>query len=238
MNDLRRTILNDPVNESAKKQRMAGADSKPNGPAHENNDGGKMQSRSMASKCRRGDVSHNTNLQERSRGGSKKEETASRRLPDSMRKSKERFLIEYRLCGKRIDRLCMEMEQWRFRSMRILSGKGLPGFGPCQDEITKIMLGIEKELFQEIAILKERREQVRRVINAVDEDILRILLEYRYINGYTIERTAEEMHYSTMQISRLLNKALQCINIDRRLVTQLEKEIIMEEKQKGKRIAS
>lgn len=123
-------------------------------------------------------------------------------------KEKEQFLINYRLCGKRIDRLCDELSQWRIRAAAIYHP-------PLQDLFQNPMTQkLEQEIREEIQKMCQIRCQVKTVIAQVPDETLRLLLEYRYINGDTFMTLAEKMHYSYMHITRLHTKALSELLID------------------------
>ena len=68
---------------------------------------------------------------------------------------------------------------------------------------------INKEIDQYICL----KQEIRDVINAVEDVRYRALLTYKYLLRYTIEDIAELMHYSVAQIKRLTRKALQAITI-------------------------
>lgn len=50
--------------------------------------------------------------------------------------------------------------------------------------------------------------EITRTIAHVEEDRLRLILQYRYVNLMRWERIAEEMHYSYSQLKRLHRRAL------------------------------
>lgn len=50
--------------------------------------------------------------------------------------------------------------------------------------------------------------EITRAIAHVEEDRLRLILQYRYVNLMRWERIAEEMHYSYSQLKRLHKRAL------------------------------
>ena len=55
--------------------------------------------------------------------------------------------------------------------------------------------------------------QIEGLIDQVPNQSQRLLLRYRYIDGWTIERIAKEMHYSDRQISNLQRQALESIQV-------------------------
>ena len=137
-------------------------------------------------------------------------------------KDKEAYLSSYRISGKKIDRLTEEIGQWRIRSMRMfypditmLAGRKGPGKVTADKcEIKKYLDAIEHEVMLEIRTLRGVRAGIRRVIDSVDDPVLRLLLEYRYINGMTFMEIGDKMVYSYVHITRLHKNALNEVKID------------------------
>ena len=61
---------------------------------------------------------------------------------------------------------------------------------------------------KEIAELEQRRRAVLEAIETAPEPEMRAILEARYINRLTVERTALQLGYSIRSIHRLTEKAL------------------------------
>ena len=57
----------------------------------------------------------------------------------------------------------------------------------------------------------EAKLDIEKAIHTVESDKLRLLLRYRYINGWTFEQIAVQMHYTWRQINRLHKKAINVI---------------------------
>ena len=57
----------------------------------------------------------------------------------------------------------------------------------------------------------EAKLDIEKAIHTVESDTLRLLLRYRYINGWTFEQIAVQMHYTWRQINRLHKKAINVI---------------------------
>ena len=73
------------------------------------------------------------------------------------------------------------------------------------------VLEIDVEIKREIYELQTVRQEIRSALDQLEDENLKLLMEYRYIDGMTWEQVAVEMHYSYMQICRLHGKALKTI---------------------------
>ena len=86
-------------------------------------------------------------------------------------------------------------------------------------ESNKVQLSVEKLEAQEekidkkIDLLHEVKADIEKAIQTVENDTLRVLLRYRYINGFTWEKISVMMGYGYRNITRLHGKALIQIKI-------------------------
>ena len=124
------------------------------------------------------------------------------------RQEKAEYLGKYKLLEMEIARRCEELGKWRMRSRR------------CQTQSQKEerlaarrILAMEKEIAEEIQRLCQQRKRIKNIISSVDNDTLRLLLEYRYLNGCTLEKTAEKMNYTFRHICRLHFQALDKLSL-------------------------
>ena len=138
-------------------------------------------------------------------------------MPTPENEQKIRYLSRYRRLNARIDRLLEEKSRWRELALKITPalsqapGGGGNGSGsPIERPMDKV-LEIEREVDKEIDELQIVRQEIRETLNQLDDENLKLLMEYRYIDGMTWERIAVKMHYSYMQICRLHGKALKTI---------------------------
>ena len=120
------------------------------------------------------------------------------------RQEKAEYLGKYKLLDMEIARQCEELGNWRMRSRR------------CQSQSQKEerlaarrILAMEKEIAEEI----QQRKRIKNIISSVNNDTLRLLLEYRYLNGCTLEKTAEKMNYTFRHICRLHFQALDKLSL-------------------------
>ena len=73
------------------------------------------------------------------------------------------------------------------------------------------LLELIDEVEAEKNALVDLRREIMAAIAGVADERYRELLEYRYVNGWTWQRVAEEMNYSKRQIYRLHEKAVEAI---------------------------
>lgn len=136
-------------------------------------------------------------------------------MPTPENEQKIRYLSRYRRLNARIDRLLEEKSRWRELALKITPALSqAPGGGgsgsPIERPMDKVS-EIETEINRKIDELKIVRQEIKETLNQLDDENLKLLMEYRYIDGMTWERIAVKMHYSYMQICRLHGKALKTI---------------------------
>ena len=136
-------------------------------------------------------------------------------MPTPENELKIRYLSRYRRVSKRIDRLLEEQSRWREMALKITPGLSqTPGGGESGSPIERPMdkvLEIDVEINREIDELQIVRQEIRAALNQLEDENLKLLMEYRYIDGLTWEQIAVKMNYSYMQICRLHGKALRTI---------------------------
>lgn len=136
-------------------------------------------------------------------------------MPTEEEKQKIRYLSRYRRINARINRLLEEQGRWREIAMRTTpSMSQAPGGGGSGSPIERPMdkvLEIDAEINREIDELQIVRQEICAALNQLEDENLKLLMEYRYIDGLTWEQIAVKMNYSYMQICRLHGKALRTI---------------------------
>ena len=136
-------------------------------------------------------------------------------MPTPENELKIRYLSRYRRISKRIDRLLDEQSRWREMALQITPVLSqTPGGGESGSPIERPMdkvLEIDVESNREIDELQIVRQEIRAALNQLEDENLKLLMEYRYIDGWTWEQIAVKMNYSYMQICRLHGKALRTI---------------------------
>ena len=132
-------------------------------------------------------------------------------------KEKKEYLKRYRKIDREVNQLLMEKDEIISLGKRITPRySDLPrGWG----ESNKVQLSVEKLEAQEekidkkIDLLHEVKADIEKAIQTVENDTLRVLLRYRYINGFTWEKISVMMGYGYRNITRLHGKALIQIKI-------------------------
>ena len=138
-------------------------------------------------------------------------------MPTPENEQKIRYLSRYRRLNERIDRLLEEQSRWRERALKITPTLSqAPGGGgsgsPIEQPMDKV-LEIDEEINREIDTLQTVRQEIRVALNQLEDENLKLLMEYRYIDGLTWEQIAEKMDYSRQWATSLHGMALQKIKL-------------------------
>lgn len=126
---------------------------------------------------------------------------------------KIKYLKRYVLLDKEIDRKLEEVARLRAKLTRVTEvystepRGGGSIYGKTEEILAKIV-DLEKEIDADIDRLVAIRDGIKTIIEAVEDDRERLLLQYRYLDGWTFEKIAVEMNYSWRQIHRLHSRAL------------------------------
>lgn len=133
-------------------------------------------------------------------------------MPTPENEQKIRYLSRYRRMNARIDRLLDEKRRWWELALKITpSLSQAPGGGENGSRVERPMdkiTEIETQITREIDQLHTIRREIKEAVDRLEDENLRLLMEYRYIDGMTWEQIAVKMNYSYMQICRLHGKAL------------------------------
>lgn len=136
-------------------------------------------------------------------------------MPTPENEQKIRYLSRYRRLNQRIDRLLEEQSRWRERALKITPTLSqAPGGGGSGSPIERPMdkvLEIDVEINREIDAMQTIRQEIRKTLNQLEDENLKLLMEYRYIDGMTWEQIAEKMDYSRQWVTSLHGMALQKI---------------------------
>ena len=131
---------------------------------------------------------------------------------------KIRYLKKYIILDREINRMLGEVEKWRGRLSNVTASYssqpqgGGSIYGKTPDIIAKIV-DLEQEINEQIDKLISVRIEIAGVIGAVEDDVLRQVLQFRYIDGKPWERVAADMGYSWRNIHRLHSKALNKVKL-------------------------
>ena len=130
---------------------------------------------------------------------------------------KKAILLEYRRLDARINRAIAEQQRWRDLAIRITPVySGMPRGGGSGDKLLDAVQHIadmEAEIDREIDRLVSLRQMIEASIAAVQDERLRDILRYRYIDGMTWERIAVTMDFTYQWVCELHGRALQKIEI-------------------------
>ena len=128
-------------------------------------------------------------------------------------KDKIKYLKRYINLDREIDRKLEEVARLRSKLTRVTEvysteprGGGTI-YGKTEEILAKIV-DLENEIDADIDRLVAIRDGIKTIIEAVEDDREKLLLQYRYLDGKTFEKIAVEMNYSWRQIHRLHSKAL------------------------------
>jgi ATP-dependent Lon protease len=132
---------------------------------------------------------------------------------------KKQYLNQYKVCQQRVEAKAEELAKIRSIAAKItpaISDMPRSSGGNRLQESIEQLIKVETELNQSIFDMVRTKKRIERAINEVDDETLRTLLEYRYINGMTFESMALQMHYNDdgKNIYKLHRKALEKITLD------------------------
>lgn len=118
-------------------------------------------------------------------------------------------LENYRANNRYIERKRSEIEQLTEKINKVTATysdmpKGSSGYS--REDLIAKKLDIERELCEYWAMLVEQKAEIMRTLQKV-EPKYRNILDCVYIEGMTLEVTAQKEGYSRRQCSRLLNEA-------------------------------
>ena len=125
---------------------------------------------------------------------------------------KRKYLKQYGIINKEVERLSEEVARWRCYSEKITPTYSAQPKGNSTDD--KIQNAVEKineltdKLIEMLTQQNKLREDIYIVISSVKDCKLVLILMYHYIDGLTLDKIARKMNYSCTHIKRLHNKAL------------------------------
>lgn len=125
------------------------------------------------------------------------------------------WLKSYRYLIKEAERIEEELEYWHSRSEKITremsaqpSAKG--GQNQISSSVEKI-IELEKELQQTYKVLLERKTEIEKAVDALQNETYRLILKLKYINGNNWESIAVKMNYNYRWTLYLHGRALQAL---------------------------
>jgi DNA-directed RNA polymerase specialized sigma subunit len=128
-------------------------------------------------------------------------------------RDKIKYLKRYITLDREIEHKLREIDHWRAKLTRIMpiystEPKGGGSIRGKTESIIAKIVDLENEIDADIDRLVAIRDGIKTIIEAVEDDRERLLLQYRYLDGRTFEEIAVQMHYSWRQIHRLHSQAL------------------------------
>lgn len=141
-------------------------------------------------------------------------------MPTPENAKKIKYLSRYIPLSGRINRMLEEQYRWKCLAMKVTPNLSLtPGGGEGGSPIERPMEKVEEleeKIKQAVGELIEIRKEIETVLGQLEDDTLRLLMEYRYIDGLTWEQVAVKMHYGFQWVCKLHGRALDKIDINKR----------------------
>lgn len=123
-----------------------------------------------------------------------------------------RILRSYLFCKYRIDSNIEHLQQLRSQAQRITATyKAVPGgggYGSGRTEVIAQIGQLEDRVKADSERLQEELVRVQFMIDSLENFQERIVLQYKYVNGWTFERIATKMRYDVRHVKRLHKNAL------------------------------
>lgn len=130
---------------------------------------------------------------------------------------KKKYLLRYRYFVQEVERLSDERAQVLARAQKITPT--LSDMPKSQSGANRFELAVERivenadKLEEKIKEMVQAKEEIEQVIDSLEDDTLRQLMKYRYINGMTLDKISFKIHYSYIHTCRLHRIALNKIMI-------------------------
>lgn len=123
-------------------------------------------------------------------------------------KNQKRILEEYRSSALRAEMLKQELKELERSTWHTSTSGMLKGYGSGKERFCEARSSLQQKLENEIFELTKKREKVLSLTNSLDDDLLKLVLELKYVRGLTYEKIADVIRYSLRQTMRLHNKAI------------------------------
>lgn len=129
---------------------------------------------------------------------------------------KKAVLLQYQAIEHRINRLLDEKKRWEEKATSVSPiYSDMPkgnGTDKIQNAVCRI-IELEQNINREIDAQIDLREQITTALSGLQDERLRDVMYYRYIDGKPLEWVAVEMNYSYKQICRFHGYALNDIKM-------------------------
>lgn len=130
-------------------------------------------------------------------------------------KEKCRYLNQYRIMHIEIDQITKELQRWQDLATRISPsysdmphGGGSDRVQTAAVEVAELTEQLNEKIHQAIMV----QENIKKLLESLDDIKLRQLMSYRYINGMRWEEIAVRMDFNYRWVLRLHRKALNQIS--------------------------
>ncbi len=134
----------------------------------------------------------------------------------ALQDAKKNYLSRYQNNELEIERLEVSIEEWESRAERVTvcynSVKTTGGDDRMQGAIDMIC-ELRNALYERLLDSTSLRFEIESRISSVKDDRLRLILEYRYIDGLNWEAIAEKLHTEYRWVLRLHLRALDVIEL-------------------------
>lgn len=105
-----------------------------------------------------------------------------------------------------------ELAERRTAVYRDTPGGGQRHVSPVEEYAVKIV-DLEREIDRRIDEYADLTREIEAAIDRIDDDRYRDILRFRYVNGWSWERIAREMHYELRWLHYLHGRALREIRV-------------------------
>jgi len=133
-------------------------------------------------------------------------------------KEKKEYLGRYKPLDEQVNQLLLEKQEILALGTKVTpTYSDIPHKSNIGDKTSTTIEKLEEheqKINQKIDEFIAVKSDIERAIHTVQDDTLRLLMRYRYINGWTWERIAVEMHYTYQWVCQLHGKALNMIIVD------------------------
>jgi len=130
-------------------------------------------------------------------------------------KEKKEYLGRYKRLNEQVNQLLLEKQEILALGTKVTpTYSDMPHKSNIGDKTSTTIEKLEEheqKINQKIDEFIAVKSDIERAIHTLQDETLRLLLRYRYINGLTWENIAVRMHYSWRQIIRLHGVALDVI---------------------------
>lgn len=124
---------------------------------------------------------------------------------------KKAILMKYQDIERRINRLLDEKKRWEEKATSVSPVYSDMPKGGTPDKVQTAVcriIELEQDIDREIDAQIDLRVKIEAAVFGMQDEKLRDVIRYRYIDGMKWEEVAVTMHYSYMQICRFHGRAL------------------------------